>query len=159
MQFLLPSLALLSLASAAQAATTTTSTATSPYTTSSAAVTNTAALKWYSSDPSSGTSGRNPPNGGYVCFKGAASQFPAMSTWVNYNTMWSVLTRDALQPIGDNSSEIQAISDGIQSVSKIAKVDPRVVLGVMVLESTGNVRAKCVSWHLWQRRALKRSVG
>ena len=136
---------LAALAVAAPTSTVASSTSTS-VPTSSASVTSSNGLKWYNSNLASGNSGRSDPTSGYVCFKGPASNFPAMSTWMNFNSMWNFQVGNALKPIGDNSSEIQAIYDGILSVSKISKVDPRVILSVIILESTGNVRVKCVSW-------------
>lgn len=100
------------------------------------------ALRWYSSSLTNGTSGRNPPNS-YICYSGPAANFPSINTWVNFNTMWSTASVYALKPVNDTDSERSYIHSAILSVSKQAKVDARIILATILLESTGNVRVPC----------------
>lgn len=106
------------------------------------AVTSAAGLKFYQSNFATGTSGYANP-GTYTCFSGPASKFPAISNWISFNKMYALLKSVALIPIGDTQAQAQDIYNGIVSISQAAKVDARVILAVIVLESTGNVHVKC----------------
>lgn len=108
-----------------------------------AAVTGTG-LVWYDSNTSDGTAGQDPANS-YQCYSGPATNFPAMSEWVKFDTMWTNAVQYALTPIGDTPEEQNDIYNAILQVSQIAKVDPRVILGVILDESTGNVRVACTN--------------
>lgn len=103
-------------------------------------VTSNAGLAWYNADATAGTAGRNPPNS-YVCYSGRANKFPAITTWVNYNTMWANAVQYAFsQPtINDTVLQQKQIKGGILTVSKEAKVDQRVILAMILLETTGNL--------------------
>jgi hypothetical protein len=96
-------------------------------------VTSTAGLAWYDANLSDGTSGRSNPSL-YTCFSGPASNFPARSSWISFNAMWALQTQDALTPIGDSAAEQQAIYNAILNVSSNAKIDPRVILAVIIDE-------------------------
>ena len=52
---------------------------------------------------------------------------------------------NALRPIGDSESEIQALRNAIILVGWNARVDPRVILSVILQESTGNLRVGCTN--------------
>lgn len=103
-------------------------------------VTSKTALTWYNADPTAGTAGRNPPNS-YVCYSGRANKFPAITTWVNYNTMWANAVQYSFsQPqINDTALQQKQIKGGILTVSKEAKVDQRVILALILLETTGDL--------------------
>lgn len=103
------------------------------------------ALTYYDPNLNDGTNGRDPPNGGYVCFAGPATNFPQQSTWASFETMYSIAVTYLFGPIGDSAAEQSAIRNAILSVSQAARVDPRVILAVINLESTGNVRVGCTT--------------
>lgn len=109
-----------------------------------ATVTSSNGLSWYSSSLTNGTSGVKPINS-YTCYAGPASQFPPMSAWVNFNTMWRNAVTYAMNAssINDTKQEIADIRTAILAVSQQAKVDARVILATVLLESTGNVRVPC----------------
>jgi len=48
--------------------------------------------------------------------------------------MWALQIQDALTPIGDSAAEQQAIYNAVLAVSSNAKVDPRVILAVIIDE-------------------------
>lgn len=135
------------------AAPTTTSASSTTLTTSSAAsttvnpatasVTNQAALAFYDPNLDDGTQGRDPPSGGYECFAGPAGNFPLMSTWATFNTMWTVLSRDEFSGTHDTADQIAQIRTAIVSVSQVAEVDPRIILAVVMVESAGAVDVPC----------------
>lgn len=86
-----------------------------------------------------------------------------MSTWMSFNNLFTFQQKLSLGPIGDNTTEIQWIHDAIANISAVSKVDPRVVLSVIILESTGNLRVGCTTsyggvkncgWSPMSRRAL-----
>jgi glucan 1,3-beta-glucosidase len=110
----------------------------------SGAVTGAVGLGFYSPSLTLGTKGYPDPNT-YTCYSGPASNFPAPSKWMSFDNMWTLLHSAALTPIGDSPAEVQAIKNAILSISSSAKVDARVILAVIVLESTGNVRVGCTN--------------
>ncbi|KAE7996963.1 hypothetical protein FH972_001639 [Carpinus fangiana] len=95
-------------------------------------VTGTAGLSWYDSNLANGNAGRSNPSS-YTCFKGPSTNFPARSTWMNFNAMFSLQQKINLQA-KDNSTEISNILSSIKSISASAKVDARVILGVIIIE-------------------------
>ena len=109
-----------------------------------AAATVPAALAFYTASPSSGGPGYA-SHATYNCYTGGAQNFPAPSSWVSYNTLWAFQVNNALKPIGDSDAEITAISNAIVSVAQTAMVDARVILAVVITESTGNVRVGCTN--------------
>jgi hypothetical protein len=100
------------------------------------------ALAWYSSALATGTSGLADPSS-YTCYTGAASNFPEMSTWVSFSQMWndSLIYTFAYEP--NTKAQTQDIYNSIVSVSKAAKVDARVILATILLESSGNLSVAC----------------
>ena len=58
--------------------------------------------------------------------------------WLDYDTLWS-LNLPALQT-NDSPTEISYLSSAIQKVSSLSSIDARVILAVIMQESSGNVR-------------------
>lgn len=109
------------------------------------AVTNAKALKFYEPNWTKGSTGYSDPST-YTCYQGTWDRFPAISKWKTFNSMWEFLKQTALLKIGQNTpQEVQAVYNGIQQVSKETKVDARIILAVIIQESTGNVRAPCTN--------------
>lgn len=108
------------------------------------AVTSAGGLSWYSANTAEGTTGQSDPSS-YTCYSGPASNFPAMDTWISFENMWALQVADALTPIGDTAIEQAAILHGIQKISASSLVDPRVILAVIVDESTGNINVGCTN--------------
>ena len=81
----------------------------------------------------------------YTCYAGPWRSFPPPAKWISFNYLWQFQVNNALRPIGDNEAEIQAIYNGIVQVSRDARVDARVILAVIIQESTGNVRVGCTN--------------
>lgn len=100
-------------------------------------------LAFFSSDLTSGA----PLKAGsdYTCYSGSADSFPDISAWASFNDLWNFQVTNALSPIGDTSEEIQAMHDAVVSVGQAAQVDPRVILSVILQESTGNVNVQCTN--------------
>lgn len=96
-------------------------------------VTSTAGLAWYDSDFTHGTTGKA-NTGSYTCYSGPASSFPAMSTWINFDAMWTLQAKVALGPVGDSTTEQTAIYNAIVDISQTAKVDARAILAMIILE-------------------------
>ena len=105
------------------------------------AVTSKTGLTFYNANYNDGTGHASHSN--YTCYRGAASNFPAPSKWASFANLYAFQRSNALLPIGDSNAEAQAIYNAILSISKTAKVDARVILAVIVQESTGNVRVGC----------------
>lgn len=103
------------------------------YSAASQKVTSQAGLAWYSSSLNNGAAAKSDPSS-YTCYSGPASNFPPMSSWTSFNAMWSIMAADALTPIGDSPKEQKLMLQAIKTVSKQAKVDPRIILAVIVGE-------------------------
>lgn len=107
-------------------------------------VTSSNGLAWYSSTLTSGTSGRTDPSS-YTCFNGPASNYPSLSTWVNFGTMWNNSVKYTFSQEPDTPAQIQDIYNAIVATSKAAKVDARYILATILLESSGNLSVPCTT--------------
>jgi len=105
-------------------------------------VTSATALTWYSSSLTAGTSGLSTPSD-YTCYSGAASNFPAFSSWVNFGTMWNNSLQYTLNLEPNTKAQNTDIYNAIVATSKAAKVDARVILATILLESSGNLSVPC----------------
>ncbi|KZF25135.1 hypothetical protein L228DRAFT_243927 [Xylona heveae TC161] len=102
-----------------------------------------AGLAWYTSDANTGVSGYADPST-YQCFSGPASNFPDYPQWMDYTQMFDLNQRVSLSQL--ESGPIQGnIWDAIQTVSSESMVDPRLILAVIMQESTGNVNVPCTN--------------
>jgi hypothetical protein len=97
------------------------------------AVTSKSGRSWYTPSFKVGNSGRSDPSL-YTCYSGPASNFPSMDQWMSFQSMWKLMARDALTPIGDTEKEQSQMLSAIKTVSKQAKVDARVILAVIIGE-------------------------
>lgn len=100
------------------------------------------ALAWYSSSLTSGTSGLSTPSD-YTCYSGPASNFPAMSSWVAFATMWNQSVQYTFNFEPDTKAQVTDIYNAITATAKAAKVDARVILATVLLESSGNLSVPC----------------
>ena len=98
-------------------------------------VTNPTALSFYDPSFAYGTVGYSTPTT-YNCYSGPAVNFPAHSTWMNFDQMFNRNQQYSLVVAGDTSPEQMAIYNAIVSVSQQAKVDPRVILAVIIQEAS-----------------------
>ncbi|MCJ1249408.1 hypothetical protein MMC30_006632 [Trapelia coarctata] len=108
-------------------------------------VTDPTALSFYQRNLTKGDPGYPVPNT-YQCFSGPAATFNSkvpLRHWMSFESMFALNKQYSLLPIGDTPAEAIAIYNAIVSVSKVAKVDARVILAVVIQESTGNVRVPC----------------
>lgn len=100
-------------------------------------------LSFYNPNLSAGAGLKSPTT--YTCYAGGPSGFPKQAQWASFNSLWKFQSGNALAPIGDSQAQIQDMHDAIVAVSKAAKVDARVILAVIIQESTGKVDVGCVS--------------
>ncbi|KAF8306418.1 hypothetical protein DL93DRAFT_218093 [Clavulina sp. PMI_390] len=105
-------------------------------------VDNAAALKWYTSDLTAGTAGVAGTT--YTCYAGTVAGMPAHANWMNFNDMWARNKQISLGNF-DTAAQITQIHDAIVTVSKESKVDARLILAVIMQESTGNVNVPCTN--------------
>ena len=96
-------------------------------------VTSPAGLAWYTSDLTCGGAGRKNVSI-YTCYSGPAKNFPKMDRWMSFDEMWKLQVKYALKPVGDSALERRDIRDAIVKVSRLAKVDARVILAVVIHE-------------------------
>ena len=108
-----------------------------------AAVTSALGLSFYSSSLDAGAPLGNPAT--YTCYSGPATNFPSPDKWASFSALWNFQVTNSLQPIGDSAEEIGAMHDAIVQVAQAAKVDARVILAMVIKESTGNVRVPCTN--------------
>lgn len=112
-----------------------------------ATVTDPVALTYYQPDLTRGTPGYSVPNT-YQCFSGPSSTFVQkipFRNWMSFDAMFARNKQYSLLPVGDTPAEATAIHDAIVAVAQKSKVDARVILAVVIQETTGNVRAPCTN--------------
>lgn len=100
-------------------------------------------LAWYNGDFTVGGSGYQDPNY-YYCFRGIKENFPSFNSWMNFYTMFD-LNQFHTMVNYDSGPEQGAIYNAIVQVSQEAKVDARLILAVIMQESSGNVRVGCTN--------------
>ena len=110
----------------------------------SAVVTNTVGLSFYNSDYTNGTAG-NSNASSYTCYSGPASNFPAMSKWINFNAMFATAQQYFLSVL-DTIDQIADIYAAIVNVSTQAKVDARVILAVIIQEVIYQILLTCLQY-------------
>ena len=85
------------------------------------------------------------PPTAYTCYSGSAANFPPLTQWASFNDLWNFQVTNAFAASGDSSSDIQDLKSSILSTSRAAKVDPRVILGIILQESSGNLNVGCTN--------------
>ncbi|KAF8323959.1 hypothetical protein DL93DRAFT_2070113 [Clavulina sp. PMI_390] len=105
-------------------------------------VDNPTALAWYNSDLNAGTSGVDPT--AYTCFAGNVNSLPPISQWMSFTASWARQQQYSLGNF-DTSTQQTQIHDAIVQVSQESKVDARLILAVIMQESTGNVNVACTA--------------
>lgn len=73
-------------------------------------------------------------------YSGPASDFPDPNQWKEFSDFWNQVLPDLM--FNNSSSEISAIQASIASVAASSRVDARVILAVIMQESSGNVRVR-----------------
>ncbi|KAF1817451.1 hypothetical protein P152DRAFT_408080 [Eremomyces bilateralis CBS 781.70] len=106
-------------------------------------VVNTASSRWYSADTYSGASWGGTYQ--YQCFGGDISKYPTLHQWLSFDNLLQI-NRPALA-LTNTEDQIGYIRDGIIAVAEESIVDPRVILVVMMQESTGRANSPCTGGH------------
>ncbi|RHZ59231.1 hypothetical protein CDV55_106081 [Aspergillus turcosus] len=100
-------------------------------------------LNWYSSSLTDGATAYQDPEY-YYCFGGPAANFPPFGNWMGFTEMFDLNQQTSMALV--ESGEIQGdIWNAIVEVSAAAKVDPRLILAVVMQESSGNVYVGCTN--------------
>ena len=74
---------------------------------------------------------------------GPASNFPGRDTWQDFDTLYN-FNKPEMFASGDSGPEAGCIYNAIDEAAKIG-VDQRVILAIIMQESSGNVGAKSTS--------------
>lgn len=91
-------------------------------------------MNWYSYSLKDGNNGYSDEKH-YTCFYGGPSNFPPISKWMNFEAMWSLNQRDYMNVKPQDTPAVQAaIKHAVIYISQCARVDPRVILAVMMQE-------------------------
>ncbi|KAF2275782.1 uncharacterized protein EI97DRAFT_442779 [Westerdykella ornata] len=112
--------------------------------------------KWYSEAPAHVQNGpaihlaatQDTPGPGispsqYKCFGPMLSDFPAYETWtLTFEQLWQI-NEPEMTKINGGTQYNQLLKDAILAQSKKNHVDPRIILAMVMQESTGNVNAPC----------------
>ena len=109
------------------------------------AVTAPVGLTYYSPDFNAGATGYA-SRSTYTCYNGTWQKFPPPAKWQSFAKLWQFQLGNALLPIGDSKAEAAAVYTGIVQIAKVARIDARVILSMIIAESTGNVRVPC-TWN------------
>ncbi|KKK12676.1 putative exo-beta-1,3-glucanase [Aspergillus rambellii] len=100
-------------------------------------------LNWYSSSLTDGATAYEDPEY-YYCFGGPAANFPPLANWMGFTAMFDLNQETSMAQV--ESGPIQGdIWNAIVEVSAAAKVDARLVLAVVMQESSGNVYVGCTN--------------
>ncbi|RFU32374.1 Beta-glucosidase/Glucan 1,3-beta-glucosidase/Glucan endo-1,3-beta-D-glucosidase, partial [Scytalidium lignicola] len=100
-------------------------------------------LNWYNPSFTVGNSGYQDPQY-YYCFGGPASNFPPFANWMNFQDMFDLnqQTSMALEESGPIQGDIY---NAIVEISQNSKVDARLILAIIMQESTGDVYVGCTN--------------
>lgn len=78
--------------------------------------------------------------GGPPFFQGPASNFPSPDQWKSFSDLWA--HNLTTFQVNDSFNEISSIQTSIASIANESGVDPRIILCVIMQESSGNVRVQ-----------------
>lgn len=109
-------------------------------------VTNNIALtNWYEQDPTKGvTPFSGDPSSFYNCKGPMMPDFPTFSEWLSFDEMWTINQPQIVIANSNNGADYSSlIRDTILKVAGDSKVDARLILAVVMQESTGNVNIQC----------------
>lgn len=84
------------------------------------------------------TTSGGPGGGPEMTYSGPATNFPDASQWQSFDAMWAQASH-AMASV-DSPQEIDWIKEGIMTEAARTGIDPRIILGVIMQESSGNVR-------------------
>ncbi|KKY23543.1 putative exo-beta [Diplodia seriata] len=105
-------------------------------------ITNNASLAWYKPyAPGVATAVVNSPPG-YKCFKGA--NYPEFADWASFDTLWNI----NLPAIRSHNSAAnnQILHKKIIQVGAQTKTDARIILAMIMQESSGNLAVPCTGY-------------
>jgi hypothetical protein len=77
---------------------------------------------------------------GRIHYSGPASNFPSPNQWKSFSDLWA--QNLTTFQVNDSFNEISSIQTSIVTVANESGVDPRVILCVIMHESSGNVRVQ-----------------
>ncbi|KAI9713370.1 MAG: hypothetical protein M1812_006648 [Candelaria pacifica] len=77
----------------------------------------------------------------YTHFSGPASKFPAESEWVKFSIIWNIWKPLMQKYAHDSPTDTDHILHAINTASGSTHVDKRLILAVIMQESSGNIRA------------------
>lgn len=82
----------------------------------------------------------------YQAYSGSSSNFPGPSEWLDYDTLWEIQlpalrTSNPSSTPGQDNPLIAYIAKAIDKVSAESGVDRRIILALIMQESTGNANA------------------
>ena len=96
--------------------------------------------------PSGPVPGPNPTPDGYIPYSGPASNFPDMSEWADYQSLWAfnstIMHNTGLYVPEDVAYSVDVIDYWIPVIATESGVDERVILCIIMQESGGDVYTK-----------------
>ncbi|KAJ9626945.1 hypothetical protein H2203_003402 [Taxawa tesnikishii (nom. ined.)] len=104
-------------------------------------VSNPESLDWYSSDYNQGAQPSQTLQ--YQCYKGDVSKYPSIAQWLSFNELWNINSPHITARNNGNMQYTQNIHDSIMKISQESNVDARVILAMIMQESTGQVDVQC----------------
>ncbi|KAF2501149.1 hypothetical protein BU16DRAFT_522158 [Lophium mytilinum] len=108
-----------------------------------ATVSNGAALKWYSTNFDKGGPAPEKAASFYNCHGTELSDFPSFEEWISFDDMWKI-NEPILEAVNPEYLDlIPTIREKIELVSADSQVDARLILAVIMEESTGNLNVPC----------------
>jgi len=96
------------------------------------------ALNWFQDDSSAGCT--NVINE-YHCYEGILASYPAMSTWLSFDSLWAANQDTISTQNADNQSIVGLIHDAIIKVSSESTVDARFILAIVLQEVRRTLRS------------------
>jgi len=99
--------------------------------------------KWYSDyNTESNVTKPADPSSFYSCSGPDMNAYPSKNEWLSFKDMWEINSPE-IQKKNNGADYGDAIKTAIQDVSKTSKVDSRLILAIIMQESTGGVNIPC----------------
>ncbi|KAK4946130.1 hypothetical protein LTR66_014324, partial [Elasticomyces elasticus] len=103
-------------------------------------VTSPAGLAWY--DPNLGA-GTATASTSYKCYHGGINSYPPMSSWMNFYDMFNHNKPTMLARNNNNDQWVGWMWDAITQTAAASNVDARLILAIVMQESTGQIDVGC----------------
>ncbi|KAF2102773.1 hypothetical protein NA57DRAFT_71757 [Rhizodiscina lignyota] len=103
---------------------------------------------WYSPNFKKGATAPAPSQPGpydYQCFSGDIEKYPDISNWLSFHELFQI--NKPMMLLSNSEDIVSAIYHGIEAISKDSNVDARVILAMIMQESTGKVNTDCTGGH------------